>query len=342
MSEENQLSTVERTTSGRSSSLLGPSNFELAQRMATALSKSTLIPKEFQDNLPNCLIALEMAHRMGASPMMVMQNLYIVHGKPAWSSQFVIAAINSTGRFSPLRFDMKGEKDTRECYAWANELGTGERLEGPPVSMAMAKAEGWSTKNGSKWQTLPELMLRYRAATFFGRLYAPEVLMGMKEESEVIDVDATVSPAIPRAAIAAPAAAINGNGGGEKSATGTVVIEQDQPTPRAKKKLKTKAARPQDPPEPSTASSPEQPPTSGGPNALEVYKRLTEEKFTVTDLAMVCIKHEWIDAPAGYTGQREQLADVPLASFGEEKLGEIIESWDVVADQMATLVKGDS
>lgn len=172
--------------------LFSPTGFEMAQRMATALSKSTLIPKDFQDNLPNCLIALEMAHRMGASPMMVMQNLYIVHGKPAWSSQFVIAAINSTGKFSPLRFAISGTGDDKQCVAWAIEKGTQERLESPPVSIGMAKKEGWYGKNGSKWQTLPELMLRYRSATFFGRLYAPEVLMGMKEETEVIDVDARV------------------------------------------------------------------------------------------------------------------------------------------------------
>ena len=52
----------------------------------------------------------------------------------------------------------------------------------------MAKAEGWLTKTGSKWQTMPELMLKYRAAAFFGRLYAPEVLMGMQTAEEVIDI----------------------------------------------------------------------------------------------------------------------------------------------------------
>jgi hypothetical protein len=52
----------------------------------------------------------------------------------------------------------------------------------------MAKAEGWLTKTGSKWITMPELMLKYRAAAFFGRLYAPEVLMGMQTSEEVIDI----------------------------------------------------------------------------------------------------------------------------------------------------------
>lgn len=169
----------------------GEAAFEAAQRMATALSKSSLVPKEYQNNLPNCLIALEAACRIKASPLQVMQNLYIVHGKPSWSSQFIIAAINTSGKFSPLRFRMEGEGEKRTCVACAIEKETGEVLESPLVSIEMAKKEGWYSKNGSKWQTMPDLMLRYRAATFFGRLYAPEILMGMKaveEEEDIIDI----------------------------------------------------------------------------------------------------------------------------------------------------------
>lgn len=162
-------------------------SFEDAQRMAKALCTSTLVPKEYQGNVSNAMVALEMAQRIGASPMAVMQNLDIIHGRPSWRSQFVIAALNSCGRFSPLRFMMEGEGATRACTAWATDR-TGERLEGPQITIAMAKAEGWFNKSGSKWQTMPELMLRYRAAKFFGNLYAPDVLMGMSTQDEIEDI----------------------------------------------------------------------------------------------------------------------------------------------------------
>lgn len=158
--------------------------FELVQRQAKALSLSTMIPKDYQNNIPNTLVALEMAQRLGASPLMVMQNLHIIHGRPSWSSTFIIAALNSCGRFSALRFDMEGDK----CRAVATEHATGHDLQGPWVTMDMAKAEGWLTKPGSKWKTMPELMMRYRAAAFFGRLYAPEIMMGMHTEFEVQDM----------------------------------------------------------------------------------------------------------------------------------------------------------
>ncbi len=168
-------------------SLIDKEGFELAQRTATVLSKSDLVPQQFKNNLPNCIIAINMASRIGADPLMVMQNMYIVHGKPSWSSTFLIAAINSCGKFkAPLRFETNGEGDQKQCIAWTIDL-TGEKLESPAITIQMAKEEGWLNKAGSKWKTMPELMLRYRAAAFFSRLYCPEITMGMHTVEEIQD-----------------------------------------------------------------------------------------------------------------------------------------------------------
>jgi len=164
-----------------------PTHFELSQRAASALAASTLVPQQFR-NVANALIAIDMANRLKCSPLMVMQQLYVVQGKPSWSAQFVIAAINACGRFTPLRFVLTGEDMARQCHAEATDRATGQIIEGPMVTMQMAKAEGWMDKSGSKWKTMPELMLRYRAGTFFGRLYAPDVLMGLYTQDEALDI----------------------------------------------------------------------------------------------------------------------------------------------------------
>ena len=221
-------------------SLLTGAGFEQLQRVAKALAGSTLVPVQYRAftekkeygtvvghvpnpaGLPNCVVALNMALRMGADPLMVMQNLYVIEGRPSWSSQFIIASLNSCGRFSPLRFDLsepgktedltysatfwkEGKKVTEQrkakirhqtCTAWVIEKETGERLTGPTISMQMAIDEGWQTKNGSKWLTMPEVMLRYRAASMLGRLYAPELLMGLQAREEIEDfIDATADNA---------------------------------------------------------------------------------------------------------------------------------------------------
>lgn len=212
-------------------------SFELAMRQAKLLSASTLVPAQYRqiiekkkgaweenaNAIPNCVIAMNMAQRMGADPLMVMQNLYIVEGRPSWSSQWIIAAINGCGRFSPLRFELKdlGEKEVEyivskwveedgrnkkvenvvkttvhnlECTAWAIEKETGDRITSPAVSVEMAVKEGWYGKNGSKWQTMPEVMLRYRTASFFGKLYAPELLMGLQTVEEMQDIVIDAQP----------------------------------------------------------------------------------------------------------------------------------------------------
>lgn len=180
------------------------SAFALLQRQAIMLSESTLVPKEFHKNVANCGIAIEIAMRLGVSAFMIAQNIDVIHGRPGFRATFMIAMVNASRRFTALKFRMSGEGATRSCVAYCQELATGETLEGPEVSMAMAKAEGWSTKAGSKWLTIPELMLRYRSAAFFARLYAPDVLLGMNTADELEDItppERNVTPAkVPQVA----------------------------------------------------------------------------------------------------------------------------------------------
>ena len=162
----------------------------MAWQMSQALAESTVVPATFQKNPSNCLIAIEQANRLNMSPFMVMQNLYVIQGKPSWSSKFLIAMINGSGKFdAELQYDEKKDANGKpySCLAWT--LKGGRRIEGMEVTMDMAKEEGWLAKNGSKWKTLPALMLRYRAASFFASLNCPELTLGLYTREEVEDND---------------------------------------------------------------------------------------------------------------------------------------------------------
>jgi len=198
--------TTVQVSSKRDTAFSSEASFEVAQRMAKGLASSTLVPTIYQKNMPNCIIALNMAQRLEIDPLMVMQNMYVIHGKPSWSSQFLIACVNESGLFSALRYKFSGTegRDDWGCVAWAIEKSTGERLESIKIDIAMAKAEGWYGKSGSKWKTIPALMMQYRSAAFFARTYCPQLTMGFSTKEEIIDIgDATVigepSPAIPSA-----------------------------------------------------------------------------------------------------------------------------------------------
>jgi len=161
--------------------------FELVQRQAMMLSKSTLVPKDFAGNVANCAIALNVAKRTRLDPLMVCQNLAIIHGRPSWSATALIGMINASGKFSPLRFVFDSDEAPTWCYAVARDMATGEELKGERITLEMAKKEGWSTKNGSKWLTMPGQMLRYRAASFWSRSYASDMSLGMYTQDEVRD-----------------------------------------------------------------------------------------------------------------------------------------------------------
>jgi len=167
--------------------------FEHIQRVAKIFASSTMVPSHFRGNLGNCLIALDYAARIKANPFMVMQNMYIVHGRPGIEGKLVIALVNQSGRFEPLEF----EEDKEGCFAYAKEKKSGKILKGPKVTWEMVKAEGWDQpkqmKDGkgvikSKWETMSQLMFRYRAATYFARTYCPEVLLGMLTTEEIEDI----------------------------------------------------------------------------------------------------------------------------------------------------------
>ena len=163
-------------------------SFEFAQRQAKSLCESNLVPVSYQGQkgLSNCLVALEMSKRMNLSPLTVMQNLNIIHGTPSWSAQFISSQILGCGRFKNFDYVVSGEGASLSVYCEAIRVEDSKKVKGTSVSMKMAREEGW-TRN-SKYSSMPELMLRNRAATFFGRQYIPDLLLGVQTSEEVVDI----------------------------------------------------------------------------------------------------------------------------------------------------------
>lgn len=166
--------------------------FEIGQRMAKVFAQSTLVPQAYQGNVGNCLIGLNMAARMHADPLMVFQNLVVVHGTPTFEAKFAIACFNATGKYTSIRYEEIGErgKDNFGMYAFAIDKATGDVVKGPEITIQMAKDEGWYGRN-PKWKTIPQLMLRYRAASWLIRTTDPGVMMGFQTREELEDAEYT-------------------------------------------------------------------------------------------------------------------------------------------------------
>ena len=192
MNEEKTLAVVEQTTELTTNSVWENKDaFNQILRAADMLSKTSIIPQSYQGKPQDCFVAIEMANRMGVSPMVVMQNMYVVKGKPSWAGQACTMLINSCGKFKDVKHIYTGEKGkpNRGCYVTATRISDGSQVDGVEVTMQMAQAEGWTSN--SKWRNMPELMLAYRASAFFARVYCPEAMMGVQTAEEVYDADST-------------------------------------------------------------------------------------------------------------------------------------------------------
>lgn len=169
---------------------------EKAYKFAMIIAKSDIIPVHYRNKPENVFIAVQTAYRINLDPMLVMQNTYVVGGKLGMNTTFAISMANNSGLFANgLRYKVEGEGDNLQVTAYTNIKKTGETIS-YTISMRQAMAEGW-TKN-SKYKTLPDLMLRYRAATFLIRTHAPEVLNGMHMVEELEDISLSATSVQPK------------------------------------------------------------------------------------------------------------------------------------------------
>ena len=190
--EEKGVAIVEQATQLTTNSVWeNKDSFNQLLRAAQMLSQTSIIPQSYQNKPQDCFVAIEMANRMGVSPMVVMQNMYVVKGKPSWAGQACTMLINSCGKFKDVKHIYTGEKGkpNRGCYVTATRISDGSQVDGVEGTMQMAQSEGWTSN--SKWRNMPELMLAYRASAFFARVYCPEAMMGVQTAEEVYDADST-------------------------------------------------------------------------------------------------------------------------------------------------------
>lgn len=176
--------------------------YNSAMTIANTLAKSKLIPANFQNAPQDCMIALIMADQLKINPVTLMQEMYVVHGKPALSTKFKIALVNQAGVFkSPIKFETTGSGKDLSVRAYA-DIGNDE-IASATVTMAMADAEGWSKKN-SKYQSMPEHMLRNRAASMLINMYCPQVTMGFVTKEELDESTTPITVETQALALAEP------------------------------------------------------------------------------------------------------------------------------------------
>ncbi|MDD7184695.1 MAG: hypothetical protein PUH54_03345, partial [Oscillospiraceae bacterium] len=111
-----------------------------AYKLAQTMCQADIIPLAYKNKPADCMIAIDMASRMGVSPLMVMQSLYVVKGKPSWSGQACMSFIQANPNFKNVAPVYVGEPntDSRGCYISAERTSDGAEVKGVCVTIAMA------------------------------------------------------------------------------------------------------------------------------------------------------------------------------------------------------------
>ena len=226
-----------------------PAEFAVRSEIARALSKTCFIPESFRGKPEDCLVALDMAARLELNPIAVFSDIYVIDNRASFSSKFLIALVNRSGRFSRIQYEegIDGEADVTfsgwgesrgqrktwkekvpNYFATASftELASGEVFTSPRVDLRFAEKNGWVSKNGSKWQTMPEIMCRYRAASILIKSVCPEIVMGLEWADDLQDAREE-KPAARRVEVARQSApALNAPPAGESEPVVEVVDDE--------------------------------------------------------------------------------------------------------------------
>ncbi len=156
--------------------------FTLANRIAKAYASSDAVPAQFRSHnlkkagreehwvenpsaIGNCLVAIEVARAVRMSITAVMQNADMIEGKLRWSGKFVIAAINASGRFTPLRFQMVDHGKIKATYkektGWDREANRPVFAE-RTVEVDNVECIAWALPKGiPEPQITPDMLRKY-------------------------------------------------------------------------------------------------------------------------------------------------------------------------------------
>ncbi len=159
---------------------LAPQNLAEAMQFADILAQSTIVPKDYQKNPGNVLVALQWGAEIGLAPLQAMQNIAVINGRPAIWGDAMLAIVKGSG----LLESITEEVDDQMATCTIQRKG-----ESPTVrtfSMADAKKANLAGKQGP-WSQYPKRMMQMRARAWALRDVFPDVLRGVGIAEEVRD-----------------------------------------------------------------------------------------------------------------------------------------------------------
>lgn len=180
----------------QNNSLISEKDYEHVMKIANVFADSDLVPEHFKRKPQNVFIVLQMAQRLNLDAMLAIQNIHIIKGRPALSSQMLIGLINASGLIDGVISFTSNGKAVPDLSVTASAKLKGspmERANGTQqiieATFSYSQAQAMGTTQNAPWKTAPELMCRYRAASHLARVYFPQLTLGLGNKEELEELE---------------------------------------------------------------------------------------------------------------------------------------------------------
>lgn len=164
---------------------LTPTNLTEAMQLAEILAQSTIVPKDYQRNPGNILVAIQWGAELGLAPMQAMQNIATINGRPSIWGDAMLALVKNSSEFVSIKEEFTGEDASLTAVCTIARKGQPDHTT--YFSVEDARKAGLWGKQGP-WTQYPRRMLQMRARGYALRDMFPDVLKGMRTAEEVRDM----------------------------------------------------------------------------------------------------------------------------------------------------------
>ncbi len=167
---------------------LMPVSLQEKVEMAKYFAQSDLMPGGLKSPA-QVLVALQMGHELGLAPMIALNNIAVINGRPSLSSAIMEAIARNHKDFVGIKITPSGEGKERACEVVIRRR-VGENIESFTgfYNLAMATEAGLYPGKKDNWDKYPERMLKARASGYASRDAFPDALAGMVSYDEAEEI----------------------------------------------------------------------------------------------------------------------------------------------------------
>jgi len=157
------------------------------QEYARVLAESGLLPAQYRKQPANVLYAIEFGRALGVEPIVAINQVHLIEGKPSASAALISSLVRKAGH----RLRVWVERNQQGHLAKA--VATIVRHDDPEFEFrsewTMARAQAAGVTGKSVWKNYPEAMLKARAITEVAREACEEALNGIGYTAEELGAD---------------------------------------------------------------------------------------------------------------------------------------------------------